>query len=97
MIRSGRRGQADPALRRIRPLRAPRTRVLLLQRPGYVEARVALIPRRRTLPARRSILIPPSGLILIIRMLALVDHAKTIRLLDERFLVVVRQQSPKFP
>lgn len=92
LIRGGRGGRADSALRRVGPLDGAWTRVLLLQRPGHVESHVALVPRRRPLPPRRPVLLSPTGLILVVRMLAFVDHAQPISLLDERFLVVVRQQ-----
>lgn len=92
LVRGGRGGRADPALGRVGPLDRARARVLLLQRPGHVESHVALAPRRRPLPPRRPVLLPPPGLILVVRVLAFVDHAQPISLLDERFLVVVRQQ-----
>ena len=93
LIGGGRRRGTDAALRRVRSLCAPRTRVLLLQRPGHVEGYVALIPRRRSLSARRPVLLPTTRLILVVRMLAFVDHAETIGLLDKWLLVAVRQQS----
>lgn len=96
LVRGGRGGRADPALGRVGPLDRARARVLLLQRPGHVESHVALAPRRRPLPPRRPVLLPPPGLILVVRVLAFVDHAQPISLLDERLLVVVRQQPPKF-
>lgn len=92
LVRGGRGGRADPALGRVGPLDRARARVLLLQRPGHVESHVALAPRRRPLPPRRPVLLPPPGLILVVRVLAFVDHAQPISLLDERLLVVVRQQ-----
>lgn len=92
LIRSGRRRGTHSALRRIRPLAASRARVLLLQRSRHVESHVALIPRRRAFPARRPVLLSTPRLILVVRVLAFVYQAKTVGLLDERFLVVVREQ-----
>lgn len=92
LIRGSRRRRTNSALWRVRSLCAPRTRVLLLQRPGHVEGHVALVPRRRSFSTRRPVLLSTTRLVLVVRMLALVDHAETIGFLDKRFLVAVGQQ-----
>lgn len=77
----------------IRSLHAPRTHVLLFQRPGNAKRHVALIPRGWTVTTgRRPVLLSTSGLILIIGMLALVDNAQAIGLLNEGFLIVIGQE-----
>lgn len=77
----------------VRSLHTSRTHVLLFQRPGNAKCHVALIPRGWTVTTgRRPVLLSTSGLILIIRMLALVDNAQAIGLLDEGFLIVIGQE-----
>lgn len=94
---TGRRGRrrAHTALRRIRPLDAPRTHVLLLQGPGHAERHVTLVPCGRTLATGRSVLLPTSGLVLVIGMLAFVDEAQPVGLLDEGFLIVIGEKPGK--
>lgn len=74
-------------------MNASRAHVLLLQRPGNAKRHVALASRGRTLATGgRSVLLPTSRLILVIGMLAFMDDAQAIGLLDEGLLVIVGQE-----
>lgn len=92
--RRGRRRAGPAALRRTRLVTSSGTHVLLLQRARRAEGDVPLVPGRRAAArAAGANLFSTARLVLVIRMLALVNHPEPVGLLDERLLVGVGQES----